>query len=362
MSARIRNPLDIVAMDFAQLDAELAKSPHWQAVKAYVDGNALLRAGQHGKVVCDADTGNFFARQLEFISQTIRSELFQPKKWRALVPPNLDQPGPGAESYSWYQESLKGIAKPGASYSNNPPRIEVGETGPFTSPIKPLTAMYGYSLQEIRAAQMANNNLAVRKAMGARRIIEFGLNDIVLYGDSTLGIPGFLTSNAGLNIAEVTASGADKTFAAKITAGSMVAVYNDLMRMGNKVVEQSAGNIIPTTLLLPLAQFNLVSSTQMSGNTEDTILARFLANSPYIKEVDWLPELKSASGSVGIGGNKDIMIAYDRNPLTVNHIVPIDFNELPPEAKGFETLIFCEARCGGTIWERPLGGYVEYGI
>ncbi len=360
MSAR--NPLDIAAMDFAQLDAELANSPHWAAVKAYVDDNPYLRPGQHGKVVCDADTGNFFARQLAYISATVRSELFAPKKWRLVVPPNMDQPGPGANTYEWYQESTKGQVRAGSSYSNDAPRIEVGESGPFVSTIKPLTAMYGYSLNEIRAAQQAGNNLAVRKAMAARRIVEFGLNDTVIYGDSTLKIGGFLTSTAGLTIAEVAANAGDKTFAAKIAAAHPTAVYDDLMRMGNKVVEQSFGNIIPTTLLLPLAQYNLISSTQMSGNTTDTILKRFLANSPYIKEVDWMPEFKASSGYVGIGGTKDIMMAYDRSPTTVNHIVPIDYNELPPEMRGFETLINVEARCGGTLWERPLGCYVEYGI
>lgn len=358
----IRKPMDVLAMDFAALDSELKGSAHWLSVKAYVDSNPFLRAGTHGSTIVDADTGNFFARQLEYVSQTVRSELFAPKKWRAIVPPSMDQPGAGAESYSWYQESKKGAVKPGNSYSNQAPRVEVGMSGPFTSPIKPLTAMYGYALNEIRAAQQAGMNLAVRKAMAARDIVEYGLNDMVLFGDADLKINGFLTDQAGITIAEVTASAGDKTFAAKIAAGSMVAVYNDLMRMGNKVAEQSVGRIIPTTLLLPQAQFNLVSTTQMSGNTEDTILKRFLANSPYIKEVDWVPELKANSGKVGVGGNKDLMIAYERNPMTVNHICPIDYNELPPEQRGFETLIHVEARCGGTIWERPLGAYIEYGI
>lgn len=359
---RIRNPMDVLALDWAQLDAELKGSAHWQSVRAYIDSNPYLRAGKHGTVVVDADTGNFFARQLEYVSQTIRSELFAPKKFRQVIPMHMDQPGTGAESYTWYQESKKGQAKAASSYSNQPPRVEVGTTGPFTSPIKPLVAAYGYSLQEIRAAQQANQNLAVRKAMAAREVVEYGLNDVAIFGDADLAIPGFLTSTAGLTIAEVAADGADKTFAAKIAAGHMNSVYNDLMRMGNKVVEQSVGRIIPSTMLLPLAQYNLVSTTQMSANTEDTILKRFLANSPYIKEVDWLPELKANSGKVGIGGNKDLVMAYDRTPMTVGQIIPIDYNELPPELRGFETLINCEARTGGTIWERPLGCYIEYGI
>jgi len=358
--ALIQSPADVLALDWADLDRALRDSSHFQATKSYVADHKYFKPGRHGDVAVDADTGNFFARQLEYVSRTIRSELFAPKKFRSLIPFNVDQPGNAAESYTYYQEKRAGVAKPGTSYSNQAPRVEVGTDGPFTSPIKPLTAAYGYTLQEIRAAQMANMNLPVRKGLVVREVIEFGLNDVAIFGDSALKIPGFLTSLAGVPIAEVAADGGDKTFAAKIAAGKKLAVLADLNAWANAVVEQSAGRIIPTTILLPLAQFNLISSTPMSSDNSKSILRTFLENSPYVREVDWLPELKTAGTYIGQAG--DVAICYERAPSTVSQIVPVDYEELPPEARGFETVINSHARTGGTNWERPLGGKFFYGI
>lgn len=360
MPARIQNPSDVLALDWATLDRELRDSSKWQQVKDFIQDQRYFRPGRHGDVVVDADTGNFFARQLEYVSRSIRSQLFAPKKFRQLIPFHMDQPGNAAESYTYYQEKIAGQVKPGTSYSNTPPRIEVGQDGPFTSPIKPLTGAYGYTLQEVRAAQSTGMNLAVRKGIATRDIVEFGLNDVAWFGDSNLKIPAFLTSTASVPIIEVSSAGGDKTFAVKIAAGKKLEVLADLNAWANKVVEQSAGRIIPTTILLPLAEFNLVSSTPMTADNTKSILKTFLESSPFVKEVDWAPELKNAGGTIGQAGN--VAACYERNPMTVAQMIPVDYEELPPEQRGFETVINVHARTGGTNWERPLGGLFIYGV
>jgi hypothetical protein len=372
---RVQVPDDVLVLDFAELQDELAESGHFQSVMAFVADHKVFRKGFNaGQFVIDTDLGNFFARQLEYISMSIRTQLFSPKKFRELIPFSPDQPDIGAESYTWYQESKQGIAKPGSSYSNQAPRVEVGTVGPFTSPIRPLTAAYGYSLQEVRAAQRVNNNLIVRKALNARRSIEFGLNDIAFFGDSGQKIPGLIAPSTvtGVTIVEVTTgSNSKKTWADKIANGHPEEVLADLNKMANSVVEQSDGNIIPTTILLPLAQYNLISSAPISTLTLETILQRFLQNSAFVKEVTWAPELKAAAATGAApakGGNaldqngKDIALCYNRDPMTVNQKIPLDFSELPPQLKDYETIINCEARSGGTVWEQPLGGLFTFGI
>lgn len=372
---RVQVPDDVLVLDWAELQDELAQSQHFQTIMAFVNDRREFKKGFNaGQFVVDADLGNFFARQLEYISMSIRTQLFQPKKFRELIPFSMDQPDIGAESYSWYQESKGGVARPGSSYSNQAPRVEVGLVGPFTSPIRPLTAAYGYSLQEVRAAQRLNMNLVTRKALNARRTIEFGLNDIAFFGDVGQKIPGLIGPSdvTGVNIVEVsTGSNSKKTWADKIANGHPEEVLADLNKMANTVVEQSEGNIIPTTILLPLAQFNLISSAPISTLTLETILQRFLQNSPHVKEVSWAPEMKAAAASgtnPAKGGNalgqnsKDIALCYNRDPVTVNQKIPLDFSELPPQLKDFETIVNCEARSGGSNWEQPLGGLFTYGI
>ena len=372
---RVQVPDDVLVLDWAELQDELQQSEHFQSILQFTQDAREFKAGfRAGTFVVDADLGNFFARQLEYISMSIRTQLFSPKKFRELIPFSPDQPDIGAESYTWYQESKNGIAKPGSSYSNQAPRVEVGTVGPFTSPIRPLTAAYGYSLQEVRAAQRVNNNLVVRKALNARRAIEFGLNDIAFFGDVKQKIPGLIAPTAvtGVTIVEVAAgTGGNKTWASKIAAGHPEEVLRDLNTMANAVVEQSDGNIIPTTILLPLAQYNLIASAPISTLTLETILQRFLQNSAFVKEVTWAPEMKAAEatgaapakGGNALGQNgKDIALCYNRDPITVNQKIPLDFSELPPQLKDYETIINCEARSGGSVWEQPLGGLFTYGI
>lgn len=365
---KIKIPNDVLVLDWAELKEELKKSQRFSAVLQAIDGSSMFKPGfQFGQgQFVDAGTGNFFARQLEYVSRSVRSQLFAPKKWRAIVPQNPDQPGPAHEEYTYYQEKKAGTVKPSTTYSNTPPRAEVGLDGPFTSPIRPLTAMYAYSLQEVRAAELTGMNLKVRKAIAAREIVENGLNDTVIFGYPELKIPGFLTSTASVPIAEVQvgAVSTKKTWAEKIAAGNPEEVLADLNAMANRVAEQSEGKCTATTVLLPLAQFNLISSTPLSAlSPQYTILKAFLENSPYVREVDWLPELKGGSKSLNVAGAaKDVAVCYERSPLVVSHICPIDYGELPPQFVGFETQINVEARCGGTNWERPLGGVFTYGI
>ena len=61
-----------------------------------------------------------------------------------------------------------------------------------TSPIKSIGDSYGYSLQELRAASMANVQLDSTKGSAARRMIEEQIDKLLSFGSVPHGFRGLL--------------------------------------------------------------------------------------------------------------------------------------------------------------------------
>ena len=87
-----------------------------------------------------------------------------------------------------------------------------------------------------------------------------------------------------------------------------------------------------------------------------TILRSFLANNPYIRNIDQWYRLDGA----GAGG-KNRGIVYKRDPMVLEGVVPLDFEQLPPQARNLEFVVPCQARCGGVkIYQPSAMRYVDF--
>ena len=115
----------------------------------------------------DADQTMFFQRELEHIKSRTYDIRYAELKARSLIPVS-GEAGPGAESITYYQYDMVGVAKIIANYATDLPRADV-RGKKFTSPVESLGASYGYSVQDIRAAAKAGKPLEQRKANAARR-------------------------------------------------------------------------------------------------------------------------------------------------------------------------------------------------
>lgn len=303
-------------------------------------------------VKLDANESAFFARELEHVKAKSYDVVYPQLKARMMIPVSYDA-GPGAETITYYQYDQVGMAKIISSYANDLPRVDV-KGKPFTSPVRSLGAAYGYNVQEIRAAQMAGKPLEQRRANAARQAIEQQINRIGFFGDSEFGLLG-LIGHPNIPTDTVAADGTGS--ATEWSAKTPDQIIRDMNALANGIVTLTNGVEAPDTLAMPLDQFSYISSTPRSSTSDTTILAFFLANNPYIKDVVPLVELAGA----GTGG-ADIMIAYKRDPDKLTLEIPQDFEQFPPQEDGLEFEIACHARCGGVIVYYPLSISVGEGI
>lgn len=298
----------------------------------------------------DANESIFFARELEFVKSNTYDVLYPELKARKLLPVS-NEAAPYADAIVYQQFDQVGVAKIIAGYQGPLPRADI-KGKEFINPIKSLGCSYGYNIMEVRKSAALGKKLEQRKANSAKRAIAQKENDIAFLGDSDAGLSGFLNHSS---ISEITipndGSGSSKLWSTKTNAQ----ILRDLHLMASRPVETTKGVEIPDTLLLPLTAFNLIASTPWStSNDGKTILAVFLEQSQYIKQVDWLNELETAGA-----GNLRRMMSYKRDPMKLTLEIPQEFEQLDPQAVGLEFEIPCHSRIGGVLIYYPLG--VSYG-
>lgn len=292
----------------------------------------------------DASEGVFFTRQLENIKAKSYDVKYAELKARSILPVSFEA-GPGANSITYRQYDMTGVAAIIANYAKDLPRADI-KGKEFTVPVKSLGASYGYNVQEIRAGQMSGLPLEQRRANAAKRAVLQKENTIAFFGDTDTGLAGFI-NNSAIGAYTVPADGTGAS--ALWTAKTPDQIIRDLNGLAHKTVEDTKGVDAADTILLPLSRYNYIAATPRSSTSDTTILEFFLKANPYIKEVSWLNELETA----GSGSTKR-MIAYRRSPDYVTLEIPQDFEQFPEQEQGLEYVVPCHSRIGGVILYYPL--------
>ena len=191
------------------------------------------------------------------------------------------------------------------------------------------------------------------KAEAARRACLVKENDIAFNGDAVSGLKGFYNAD---NISEVVlsgdGSGSSKTFASK----DADKIIRDIMRLPTQVHDVSNGVETIDTILLPLAQWNLLSNTRIP-NTGLNLREWIIKNNPHIKKIDWEASLKTAGA-----GNTTRMMGYRYDPNALTLEVPQEFTMRPVQEKGLELLVPCWMSSGGVLVYYPLSIVYADGI
>lgn len=317
---------------------------------------------QEGGFRGDAETaGMFFARELEAVKAQTYDVVRAPLRAFDLIPVDSTV-GPGAESIVYQQFDMTGIAKVIADYADDLPRADVKGTE-FVARIKSIGNSYGYSLQEIRAAQMAGRPLEARKNAAAVRAQREAWNRIAFYGDAAHGLQGWLTNpNIPADAVAADGSGASTSWDDK-TPDQILRDMNDLV---NGIVARTNGAEQPDTLLLPITKYTKIVSTRAFEGSDTTIAAYFLANSPFVNAIEWSNEITAAERATHLGASDpftgEIMIAYRRSPDAMTLEMPQMFEQLPVQERGLEFVVPCHSRIAGTLIYYPLSQAIGEGI
>jgi len=296
----------------------------------------------------DANESVFFARELEHIKAQSYDVKYPEYKATRLIPVSGDA-GPGARTITYRQFDSVGVMKIIADYATDLPRSDV-KGKEFTSPVRSLGGSYGYSIQEIREAQMANRPLEQRRANAVRRANEQAVNRIAWLAKTDDGTNGGLQGL--LYNPNVTSGAATTGDWATATPAEILADMNKAVR---DMLVLTKGVEVPDTVLLPVDQFAQIQQTRLDSGTDTTIMEFFLKNNPSITSIEWVNELAGLNPKPsGAASATDVMVLYRRSPDVLTLEIPQDYEQFPAQEKGLAFMVPAHSRIGGVIVYYPL--------
>jgi hypothetical protein len=303
----------------------------------------------------DAGESMFFARQLEYIKAQSYDILYPEYKAITMIPVSTEA-GPGAESITYREFDTVGLMKIISNYADDLPRADV-RGKEYTIPVRSIGGSYGYNVQEIRAARMANKPLELRRAESARRAYEQMVNRIGWFARAADGVYGGLTGllyNANVTKADSIATAVNWLDAAR-TADQIIL---DFATQFYNMVDLTKGIEWPDTALMPPLQFGKIR-TMPRSTISDTTVYQFIKNAhPELKTIEWVNELKAVtpkpSTPTAAASYTDVMILYRKDPMKLTLEIPQPFEQFPVQERGLEYLIPTHARVGGVLIYYPL--------
>jgi len=304
-------------------------------------------------------SGHFDANETIFLERELtqlRDKMFEveyPEPMARMFVPKATDISSSAETYAF--KVYKPVGKGGLiSYkAGDIPRVDV-TADEVLGKVRPVGACYGWDINELRQAAEKGLKLPEVKARMARDAIERDIDELLAFG--TLADAGGNRGAIGLNGLVNNTLVEDLTvldgsyWTTSLDPADMLADLNAIVVAPSNA---SANKFRSNALLLPLSHYNLASQTPWSALTGESVLAVFQKNNPHITSIMPWHKLDTVTTDQG-GANKPRAIAYQKDPMTAEAVIPQEFEQMPPEMKGFEFLINCHARCGGVKIYQPL--------
>ncbi len=295
----------------------------------------------------------FFERELEAVKEQTYDVKFPRLRFAEgdLIPISFEA-GPGARSITYETFTMLGIAKVISDYADDLPRGDV-KGKETTVNVRDLGSSFGWNVREIKSARRTGKALEARKSQAARRAIFQLLDKIAAFGDPETGLQGLLTHP---NITEVVVPADGTGSSTKFQDKDPDKILRDLNAIPTAIIDSTNGVESPNTMLMPHAQFELISNTPRSSHSDVSIKEWFLRNNEHIKEI--LPVVKMKGAESG----DDVIVCYEKNPQTMTLEIPDPFEILDGEQRGLEVLFPAIMSTGGVIVYYPLSVAKAVGV
>lgn len=342
-----------------QLATELARIGRLDAAEVGRVHTALIlhRADVYGEQRLDANETMVLEKQLEYM-RARTADIERPEFKARLLVPITSEVDPGAETWAYSQWDRIGMAKIVANYADDIPKVATFAKK-FVQAIETIALGYGWSWLDLQRTARAGVPLRTRLAQAVRDGFEQRIELIAATGIPETGATGLLNSpNVPTIAAAAPATGTDPSWGGPDK--TPLEIVDDLLAMENAVVLNTKGVRSADTLVLPLSKLVYISQKSIyntaPSNPLDTILSTFLAKSRTITNVEfWFP-----ADTADDGDPRAVM--YKRDPTVVHLELPLEQQELPPQAKNLSLEINSVGRIGGVAWEYPLAGSYMDGI
>ncbi len=294
----------------------------------------VLENSQH----FDANDGLFFARQLEHVKAQSFDVVYPELKARTFMPVDSSAP-PGARTITYRQFDQKGMARLTGSAADDVALVTVSGKE-FTQAVKRFTTKFSYNVEEIRAASMAGVGLDASLAASARRTIEEAFDVYAASGNTALGTKG-ITNHASIPLVVLPNLGAF----ASLTPQQ---ILDNLNYLAGSVVANTKEKFQPDTLLVDTYTFTAIAQMNVGLDNQMTVLRSFLANNPYIKNIESWTRLNTAGA-----GSIRRLVCYKKTPEVLQLNIPLEFSMLPVQQNGFDFVTHCEGKIGGLELHYP---------
>jgi hypothetical protein len=299
----------------------------------------------------------------------VRNKVFETKypelKAMGFIPIATDI-DPDLDTYSYQIQDAYGQARIiNKNDGHAIPMVSLG-TREETGKVVDIGLGYGYQLSELRLANKLGKPLGMRLANAARRGHLFAIDELLrtgklaTTGQTANGLGGFCNS------ADVNTLSSGLTFTAWMSQGSTpdaIDIYNDLCRMYQSVSDATDSLYNVDTFLFAAKLYGVISNMPMfETGSETTVLQYFLRNHPGVSAASWGALNGTGDGTIGTSGYHQI-IAYQRSADCLEGVVPLEFEQITPQANGFKVSVPCRSRCGGVKWYIPASaryGFVNH--
>jgi hypothetical protein len=317
-------------------------APHQADMAAAARRLAVLNARLlAGGIHLDSNETAILDRELRAIEAKVLLVEYAELKHRRFIPVD-NAIDPGAESI-WFRElDYRGEAKIIANFADDLPRVDVSRDEAAIL-VKSVGDSFTYSELDLRRAAFSGVPLDAMKARAARDIMERKLDTIACFGDSASGLKGLLNHSSVSVVTAQTAGG--KVVWTDKTPDQIVADVSYLMR---KIVVDTLELHNATAVLFPTSLFQLISMTRMGDGTNVTIRQFLEGNHPGVAFESWT-RLNTANA----GGTAGRIMAYQRDPMVVQHKIPLEYTQLPPERRNMAWVVNAWARTAGVQLYRP---------
>ena len=294
----------------------------------------------------DANETGFLARQVE----VVRAKVFEVKVAellaRKFLPTATDIPSWSSHVIEVVYDSV-GRAKVISTNTDMIPRVDVVASEQAYKVVS-IGASYGWALMEMRQAIGTGIPLAERKGVTARRVIDAGIDEVLATGQLasvdqvSFGMSGFANSSAVSILASASAGWA------AATSNALKAVIIQDICNGILSISQNTLQVFSCTdVVMAPAKYDFLATTPRSDQSDETLLSFLQRVNPGVTFHKW--HRLTAAGA----GGKDRIVYYHKSPEVLEAIVPQEFEQLPHQVEGLETITICHARCGGVRYHQP---------
>jgi hypothetical protein len=285
------------------------------------------------------EAGLFLERQLEYIRPQVFEVTYADIKYPTILPVTSEA-GNAAQTFTYRIMDATGEFRLIADAADDLPRADISQVEKSIN-IRSFGGSFGYTVQELRAAQMANIALEQRRANAVRRAYEEKVEQVAMFGEASVGLAGFF-NNSTVDLVV-----ADKWFT---DSGTTSQDMLELLNYGvTAIISASKMKEEPDTILMAYEDYNKVSTTRNSDSSDVTVLEYFLRTNPYIRNVEPINQLAGANSSIG----KNRMVVYKRDPGKVQLHIPQPLELFPPQQRGLEFIVPAHARVGGVALYYP---------